>query len=345
MADNDTIQWTPELRAEMEAMTSTQRAAVLMLLLGEEQAAEIVKYLSPKEVQALGAAMVQASSLSQNAVNVVLDQFVDMLKKQNSVGLGGSDYVDKVMRLALGDDKANSVLNRIMPGQGTKGLDILSWMDPRSIADMIRTEHPQVIAIILSLLETSVAADVLVYLPPEVRPEAIQRVASMDTVQPSAMAELEQIMKQQFAKNSSSKSSSFGGIKSAADIMNKTKSDLERSVMDGLEEIDVDLMMKIQDQMFTFDNLATVDNKGIQVLMRNVEPEQLMVALKGAPEEVLARFMDNMSERARGMFKDDMDARGPVRVADVEDAQKKIMRLARKLSDSGELILGGADFV
>ena len=345
MADNDTVQWTPELRAEMEAMTSTQRAAVLMLLLGEEQAAEIVKYLSPKEVQALGAAMVQASSLSQNAVNVVLDQFVDMLKKQNSVGLGGSDYVDRVMRLALGEDKANSVLNRIMPGQGTKGLDILSWMDPRSIAEMIRTEHPQVIAIILSILDTSVAADVLVYLPPEVRPEAIQRVAAMDTVQPSAMAELEQIMKQQFAKSSSSKSSSFGGIKSAAAIMNKTKTDLERSVMDGLEELDVELMLKIQDQMFTFDNLATVDNKGIQVLMRNVEPDQLMVALKGAPEEVLMRFLDNMSERARGMFKDDMDARGPVRVADVEDAQKKIMRLARKLSDTGELILGGADFV
>jgi flagellar motor switch protein FliG len=249
------------------------------------------------------------------------------------------------MRLALGEDKANSVLNRIMPGQGTKGLDILSWMDPRSIAEMIRTEHPQVIAIILSILETSVAADVLVYLPPEVRPEVIQRVAAMDTVQPSAMAELEQIMKQQFAKNSSSKSSSFGGIKAAADIMNKTKTDLERSVMDGLEEIDVELMLKIQDMMFTFDNLATVDNKGIQVLMRNVEPEQLMVALKGAPEEVLMRFLDNMSERARGMFKDDMDARGPVRVADVEDAQKKIMRLARKLSDTGELILGGADFV
>jgi flagellar motor switch protein FliG len=210
---------------------------------------------------------------------------------------------------------------------------------------MIRTEHPQVIAIILSILDTNVAADVLVYLPPEVRPEAIQRVAAMDTVQPSAMAELEQIMKQQFAKSSSSKSSSFGGIKAAAAIMNKTKTDLERSVMDGLEEIDVELMLKIQDQMFTFDNLATVDNKGIQVLMRNVEPDQLMVALKGAPEEVLARFLDNMSERARGMFKDDMDARGPVRVADVEDAQKKIMRLARKLSDTGELILGGADFV
>jgi flagellar motor switch protein FliG len=127
--------------------------------------------------------------------------------------------------------------------------------------------------------------------------------------------------------------------------MNKTKTDMERSIMDGLEEIDADLMLKIQDMMFTFDNLVAVDNKGIQVLMRNVEPDQLMVALKGAPDEVLARFLDNMSERARGMFKDDMDARGPVRVADVEDAQKKIMRLARKLSDTGELILGGADFV
>ena len=134
----NTSEWTPELKAEMAAMTSTQRAAVLTLLLGEEQAAEIVKYLSPKEVQALGGAMVQAASLSQNAVNVVLDEFVEMLKKQTSLSLGNNDYVEKVMRLALGDDKANSVLNRIMPGQGTKGLDILSWMDPRSIAEMIK---------------------------------------------------------------------------------------------------------------------------------------------------------------------------------------------------------------
>ena len=346
MSDNDTIQWTPELRAEMEAMTSTQRAAVLMLLLGEEQAAEIVKYLSPKEVQALGAAMVQASSLSQNAVNVVLDQFVDMLKKQNSVGLGGSDYVDRVMRLALGEDKANSVLNRIMPGQGTKGLDILSWMDPRSIAEMIRTEHPQVIAIILSILDTSVAADVLVYLPPEVRPEAIQRVAAMDTVQPSAMAELEAIMKMQFKKSSSSASSSFGGIKAAAKIMNSTKTALEAQIMGGLEKIDADLMQKIQDNMFTFENLVAVDNKGIQKLMSAVEQDLLMVAMKGASAEVQDRFFGNMSERARGMFRDDMNAKGLMRIADVEDAQKKIMRIARKLSDSGDLVLGGGeDFV
>jgi flagellar motor switch protein FliG len=327
--------WSPELQAEMAAMTSTQRAAVLMLLLGEEQAADIIKFLSPKEVQALGAAMVAAADLSQEAVNVVLDQFVDLLKKQTSLSLGNSDYVEKVLRRALGDDKAASVLGRIMPGQGTKGLEILSWMDARSIAEMIRGEHPQVVAIILSLLESQVAADVLLYLPSDTRPEVIQRVASLDTVQPSAMAELEAIMKMQFSKNSSAKSSSFGGIQAAAKIMNSTKTELENSIMTGLSDIDPDLMQKIQDNMFTFENLVSVDNKGIQVLMRNVEPDMLMVALKGASEEVTARFMDNMSERARGMFRDDMEAKGPVRLADVEETQKKIMRIARKLSDSG----------
>ncbi|MGA0901217.1 MAG: flagellar motor switch protein FliG [Luteolibacter sp.] len=337
--------WSPELQAEMAAMTTTQRAAVLMLLLGEEQAADIIKFLSPKEVQALGAAMVAAADLSQEAVNVVLDQFVDLLKKQTSLSLGNSDYVEKVLRRALGDDKAASVLGRIMPGQGTKGLEILSWMDARSIAEMIRGEHPQVVAIILSLLESQVAADVLLYLPADTRREVMQRVASLDTVQPSAMAELEAIMKMQFSKSSSAKSSSFGGIQAAAKIMNSTKTELENSIMTGLNEIDPDLMQKIQDNMFTFENLVSVDNKGIQVLMRNVEPDMLMVALKGASEEVMARFMDNMSERARGMFRDDMEAKGPVRLADVEETQKKIMRIARKLSDSGELMLGGADFV
>jgi flagellar motor switch protein FliG len=353
MADKDNTpaefggnpEWSPELRAEMAAMTSTQRAAVLMLLLGEEQAADIIKYLSPKEVQSLGAAMVAAADLSQEAVNVVLDEFVDLLKKQTSLSLGNSDYVEKVMRRALGDDKAASVLGRIMPGQGTKGLEILSWMDARSIAEMIRGEHPQVVAIILSLLEHQVAADVLIYLPSETRAEVIQRVASLDTVQPSAMAELEAIMKMQFSKSSSAKSSSFGGIQAAAKIMNVTKTELESQIMMGLSEIDPDLQQKIQDNMFTFENLVTVDNKGIQVLMRNVEPDMLMVALKGASEAVKDRFLENMSERARGMFKDDMEAKGPVRLADVEETQKKIMRIARKLSDSGELMLGGADFV
>ena len=334
------------LRQEMAAMSGSQRAAVLMLLLGEQQAAEIVRFLDPNEVQALGGAMVSVADLSQEAVNQVLDDFVMTIKKQTSIGLGTTDYVEKVFKRALGDDKAASVLGRILPGQSTKGLDILQWMDARSIADMIRGEHPQVCAIILSVLEHEVAADVLLFLPEENRSEVIQRVASLETVQPSAMAELEAIMKKQFSSSSNAASSSFGGIKAAAKIMNSTKTALEAQVMGGLEKLDAELMMKIQDNMFTFDNLLSVDSKGIQVLMRNVEPDMLMIALKGANEGVRDKFLENMSTRARGMFVDDMNAKGLLRIADVEEAQKTIMRIARKLSDSGDLVLGGgADFV
>ncbi|MCF8148762.1 MAG: flagellar motor switch protein FliG [Sulfuritalea sp.] len=334
------------LRKEMAGMTGTQRAAVLMLLLGEEQASNIISFLNPKEVQALGAAMVQVADLSQEAVNTVLDDFVATIKKQTSLGLGTSDYVEKVFKRALGDDKAASVLGRINPGRASKGLEILNWMDARSIADMIQGEHPQVVAIILSVLENVVAADVLNYLPPETRSEVIQRVASLETVQPSAMEELEAILKKQFSNNSSSKSSSFGGIKAAASILNLTKTALEASVMGGLKTLDPELMQKIQDSMFTFDNLVSVDNKGIQVIMRNAEPDLMMKALKGASDEVKKKFLDNMSERARGMFKDDMEALGPMRLSDVEDAQKIIMRAARKLADAGDLVLGGgADYV
>jgi flagellar motor switch protein FliG len=303
--------------------------------------------MNPKEVQALGGAMVSVADLSQEAVNAVLDDFVVALKRQTSIGLGTGDYVEKVFKRALGDDKALSVLSRIMPGQGNKGLDILKWMDARSIADMIRSEHPQVIAIILSVLDYDVAADVLNYLAPEARPEIIQRVASLETVQPSAMEELEAIMQKQFSKNSSAKSSSFGGIKAAAKIMNFVKVDLESSIMNGLERLDPDLMLKIQDNMFTFENLSAVDNRAIQTLMRNVDPDLLMTALKGAPDFVKDKFFDNMSQRARVMFIDDMEAKGPLRVTDVEEAQKNIMRIARKLSDRGELVLAGRgdDFV
>jgi flagellar motor switch protein FliG len=334
-----------KLRIEMSNISGAQRAAVLMLLLGEQQASEIIKFLNPGEVQALGGAMVAVSDVSQEAVNEILDDFVATIKKQSSLGLGTTDYVEKVFKRALGDDKAASVLGRILPGQSTKGLEILQWMDARSIADMIKTEHPQVTAIILSVLDHQVAADVLNFLPEETRPEIIQRVASLETVQPSAMQELESIMKLQFSTNTSSKSSSFGGIKAAAQIMNSTKTALEASIMKGLEDIDPELMMRIQDNMFTFENLNAVDNKGIQVLMRAVDNNQLMIAMKGASEEVKARFFDNMSERARGMFKDEMDAKGLMRLSDVEEAQKQIMRSARKLSDSGELVLGGGDFV
>lgn len=341
------IVMTEELQQELELLTGTQRAAVLMLLLGEQQAAEIIRFLNPKEVQALGAAMVSVADLSQEAVNIVLDDFVFTLKKQTSLGLGTGDYVEKVFKRALGDDKAASVMSRILPGQGSKGLEILKWMDARSIADMIRGEHPQVIAIILSVLEYDVAADVLNFLAPDARPEIIQRVASLETVQPSAMEELEAIMKKQFSTSSSAKSSSFGGIKAAAKIMNFVKVEQESSIMSGLEQLDADIKQKIQDNMFTFENLSAVDNRAIQVLMRNVEPDMLMTALKGAQEYVKEKFFDNMSARAKVMFMDEMEAKGPLRITVVEEAQKAIMRIARKLSDDGQLVLAGRgdDFV
>jgi len=336
-----------EVRRELEGLTSIQRAAVLMLLLGEQEAANIISYLDPKEVQPLGAAMVSVADISQEAISAVLDDFIATIKKQTTLGLGVNEYVETVLHRALGPDKAASVLGRIMPGQSSKGLEVLRWMDARAIADMIRGEHPQVIAIILSVLESNVSADVLNFLPPEARPEIVTRVATLDTVPPSAMQELEQVMQRQFSSSSSSVSSSLGGVKAAAQILNFTKTTPLAGIMTGVTTIDSELAQKIQDNMFTFDNLVTCDNRSIQALMRAVQPDMLMVALKGADEGVKSKFLDNMSSRARGMFLDDMEAKGPLRMTEVEDAQKKVMRAARKLSEKGELILasGGADFV
>ena len=332
---------SPEVRRELDELTNIQRAAVLMLLLGEQEAANIISHLNPKEVQPLGAAMVSVADLSQGAISSVLDEFIATIKQQSNLGLDVSDYVENVLKRALGDDKAASVLGRIMPGQSSKGLDILRWMDARSIADMIRGEHPQVVAIILSVLDSDVSADVLNFLPADLRPEIVSRVANLDTVQPSAMQELEQIMKKQFSSNSSSASSSFGGVKAAAKILNFTKTTPLASIMKGVTALDGELAQQIQDNMFTF------DNRSIQVLMRTIEPDLLMVGLKGADEPVKNKFFDNMSSRARSMFVDDMEAKGPMRLADVEEAQKQIMRIARKLADTGDIVLagGGDDFV
>ena len=332
---------------ELEGLTNTERAAVIMLLLGESQAADIIRFMSPKEVQSLGSAMVGVVDLSQETVDAVLDDFVSTIKKQTNLGLGTTDYVEAVFKKALGNDKAATVLNRILPGSSSKGLEILRWMDPRAIADMIVNEHPQVVAIILSVLEYEAAADVINFLPEENRGEILQRIASLESVQPSAMEELERIMAEQFANNSSAQSSSFGGVKTAAKIMNFVKVDLETDIMGRLAAIDEELMLQIQDNMFTFDNLSMVDNRAIQVLMRNVESDLLMVALKGAAEDTQDKFFENMSQRAKAMFVDDMEAKGPMRISDVEQAQKDIMRIARKLSDSGELVLAGRgdDFV
>lgn len=334
-----------QIAAEVAALSNTQRAAVMLMLLGEEEAASVIRHLAPKEVQHLSAAMISVADLSQEAVSSVLDGFIATIKKQTNIG-GGLDYLESVLKQALGEDKASSVLSRIMPASANRGLEVLQWMDARSISEMIVNEHPQIIAIVLSFLDYDVAADVLRLLPEEIRPEVIGRVASLETIQPTAMQELEAIMRQQFSSNSSLKSSSVGGVKSAAKIMNYVKSEIEQGMMKRLTERNADLAQKIQDNMMTFDSLAGCDSRSIQTLMRAVPSELLMVALKGADDIAKDKFLSNMSARAREMFVDEMEQRGPMRLSDVEDSQKQILRTARRLSDAGEMMLAGrGDYV
>ena len=334
------------IQRDYDLMSGSQRAAVLMLLLGEQQAAEIVQFLNPKEVSAVGTAMVDVSDLSQDLVNKVLDDFILTIKKQTNLGLGTADYVKNVLKRALGEDKAATVLGKIMPASTSKGLEILQWMDARSIAEIIESEHPQISAIILSVLEADTAAQVLSLLPENQTAKIIERVATLDSVQPAAMQELEGIMTRQFTKTSA-KSSSIGGVETAATIMNYVTTDLSNDVMDSMNASNEDLATKIQDQMFTFDNLATVDNKGIQRLLAAVNTEVLMAAIRGANEVTKNNFLDNMSERARLLFLDDMEDKGPIRIAEVESAQRDIIRIAKKMSDDGEIVLVGKgdDFV
>ena len=348
MADKKKLEPDVDLKKEDEfqALTKTQKTAIIMMVLGEEEAANVVGHLPPREVQHLGAAMVSVANVSQGAVDMVLDEFVLTMKQQTNLSMGTSDYVQRVFNKALGEDKASSVLNRIIPTRASNGLDILNWMDARSIAEMIRGEHPQIISIIVSFLEHEIAADVLHYLPEDLRADIIMRVAQLETIQPEALEELETIMQKQFTSNSAVKSSNVGGVNQAAKIMNFTKSDMETQIMGNLMERDEDLTGRIQDNMFVFDNLSGVDARSIQVLIRNFETDLLMVALKGADDLVKDTFLENMSKRAGVLFLDDMEAKGPMRISEVEEAQKDILRTARRLSDAGEMMLGGgADFV
>ena len=330
------------LQAQFNVMSGTEKAAVIMLLLGEQQAADVIRFMAPREVNALGSAMVSVADLSQDLVNLVLDDFVSTLKTQTSLGLGTPNYVQNVFKRALGDEKAATVLGKIMPPASSKGLEILQWMDAKSIGEMINEEHPQVIAIILSVLEHDIAAEVLEYVSEAKRSEIIKRVASLDSVQPSAMAELEGIMAKQFTNNTSSKASSIGGIETAAKIMNFAKVDVESGVMSGVTKMDKELATQIQDRMLTFENMADIDNRSMQRLLRDVENDLLLSGLRGADEATKDKFLSNMSERARDLLLDDMEAKGPIRVSEVEAAQKAIMQIARKLSDDGEIMLAGA---
>tara|TARA_Y100001954_G_scaffold122417_1_gene131558 strand:- start:1336 stop:2385 length:1050 start_codon:yes stop_codon:yes gene_type:complete len=334
--------------SNFEKLTSTQKCAILMMLLGEEEASEILRNLGPKEVQQLGKEMYNVQGLDQDTVNKVLDEFLAIIKTQTDLGMGSSNYIKNVMTKALGENKAQSVLGRITPTESDKPIEILDWMDARSVAELISDEHPQIMALIISYLEAGVAADVLVLLPEDIQADLIHRVATLETVQPDALAELERVMQLKFKTNTSLRASSVGGVKAAASIMNFTKQNMEQRVIKSLGEKDRLLAKEIQESMFTFETLILMDDRSMQTLLRNVDQEILIIALKGTEDELKEKIFNCMSQRAAANIKDEMEVLGPIRLTEVQEAQKAVINVARTMSDEGTIVLagrGGDDFV
>ncbi len=325
---------------ESKVLSGSERAAVLMMLLGEDAATEVLRHMGPKEMQSLGTAMASLNNITKSEVNAVLTEFIRTVDEQTALGVGSDEYIRNVLTSALGEDKAGGLINRILLGRNSKGLESLKWMEPRSVADVIRLEHPQIIAIVLSYLDSDQAAEGLGFLPERTRPDVLMRVASLDGIQPAALQELDDILEQQFAGKGTSQTSVLGGVKSAASILNFMDPSTESAIIESIRETNQELSQKIEDLMFVFDNLVEVDDRGIQSLLREIDTETLILALKGGDDRVKAKFFNNMSKRAGEMLRDDLEVRGPVRLSEVEAAQKEILTIARRMAEEGNLVLG-----
>ena len=331
-----------------DKLSGTQKSAILMMLLGEDEASEILKNLTPKEVQHLGSAMYSVEGLDQDTVNKVLDEFLAIIKEQTSLGLGAGNYIQNVLNKALGQDRAQSILGRITPAESNNAIEILEWMDSRAIAELIQDEHPQIIALIISYLEPAQGSDVLVMLDEKMQPEIVKRIATIQTVQPDAIKDLELVMQKKFAANTSLRASQVGGIKAAAQIMNFMKGEDEQKIFKEVAKFSKNLMTEIQEAMFVFDNLIKSDDKSLQMILRSVETEDLVLAMKGADEVLRDKLFSCMSQRAAANIQDEMEALGPVRLTEVQEAQKRIINSARRMSDEGTIVLagrGGDDYV
>jgi len=328
--------------ADNKKISGTERAAILLMTLGEQAAAQVLRELGPKEVQKVGSAMASLAMVSKDEVGSVLDKFVTTVDAQTSLGVGTEEYIRKVLVDALGEDKASGMIDRILMGRNSKGLEALKWMEPRAVAEVIRQEHPQIIAIVLSYLDSDHAAEVLSLLPERTRPDIVMRIASLDGIQPAALMELDDIMEKQFSNSNSVKSSTVGGTRSAANILNFLDSTLQGEIMDAIKEVDSDLGQTVEDHMFVFENLIDVDDRSIQTLLREVSSDSLLLAMKGSEEALKDKFFKNMSKRAAEMLRDDLEAKGPVKLSEVEAAQKEILAIARRLAESGDVVLGGS---
>nr|WP_086941111.1 flagellar motor switch protein FliG [Thaumasiovibrio occultus] len=340
MADELTTVEQPAPPFDITTLSGVDRAAILLLSLSEEDAASIIRHLEPKQVQRVGGAMASMADLNQSKVSAVHRNFIEEIQKYTAIGMGSEDFVKKALIAALGEDKASNLVDQILMGGGSKGLDSLKWMDPRQVASIILNEHPQIQTIVLSYLEPEQSAEILSQFPERVRLDLMMRIANLEEVQPAALHELNEIMEKQFAGQAGAQAAKIGGLKAAAEIMNYLDNHVEGLLMEQIRDNDEDMATQIQDLMFVFENLAEVDDRGIQVLLRDVPQEILQKALKGADDIVRDKVLRNMSKRAAEMLQDDLEAMGPVRVADVEAAQKEILAIARRLADAGELALG-----
>jgi len=316
-------------------------AAILLMSLGEEEAAEVFKHLAPKEVQRLGETIARMKTVPRERFNSVIDKFDVVAQDQNMLVSDTDEYVKAVLRKALGDDKANLLIDRILQGSDVTGIESLKWMDATSVAELLRNEHPQIVAAIVVHLESDQAADILKLMTERQRNEVLVRVATLDGIQPMALKDLNDVMSKVLAGGDRMKKANLGGVKAAAEILNLLGSAIETSVLDFVRESDNDLAQKIMDNMFTFDDLVNLDDKGIQSLMKEVQSESLVVALKGATPELREKILRNMSTRAAETLREDLESRGPVRLSEVEAEQKEMLKIVRRLADEGQIVMGG----
>ncbi|NQZ84046.1 MAG: flagellar motor switch protein FliG, partial [Colwellia sp.] len=323
---------------DTDKLEGAEKAAILLLSLSEEDAAQILKHLEPKQVQQVGMIMAAMEDFTQEKITAVHKLFIQEIQNFSTIGFQSEEFVRKALTAALGEDKAGNLIDQIVMGSGAKGLDSLKWMDSKQVANIIRNEHPQIQTIVLSYLEPDQSAEILGQFADKVRLDLMMRIANLEEVQPAALQELNEIMEKQFAGQAGAQSAKMGGLKAAADIMNYLESNVEGVLMDSIREHDEEMSQQIQDLMFVFENLADVDDRGIQAILRDVQQDALMKAIKGADDALKEKIMANMSKRAAELLADDLEAMGPVRITEVEAAQKEILSIARKLSDAGEIM-------
>jgi flagellar motor switch protein FliG len=318
-----------------------QDAAILLMSLGEEEAAEVFKFLSPKEVQKLGEAIAKTRTIPRERVDAVLDKFTEEASTQSLLVQDSGDYVRSVLKRALGDDKATLLIDRILQGGDVSGIESLKWMDAVSVAELLRNEHPQIVAAILVHLDFDQCADVLKNLTERQRNEVMLRIATMEGIQPTALKDLNEVLFQVLSVGDRVRKSSLGGIKAAAEIINLMGTNIEGTVIESIRNHDPDLAQRIMDKMFVFDDLIELDNKGIQTLLKEVASDALIAALKGAQPELKNKILSNMSARAAETLREDLETRGPMRLSEVEAQQKEILKTVRRLADEGQIVLAG----